>query len=68
SLKIGTNGRRIERNKEFSYLTDLGFFGTERDAYYASDDTDVSKFGLGFIGLGWREGFDKNRFFTANIV
>ena len=68
SLKIGTNGRRIEGNKEFSYLTDLGFFGTERDAYYASDDTDVSKFGLGFIGLGWREGFDKNRFFTANIV
>ena len=68
SLKIGTNGRRIEGNKEFSYLTDLGFFGTQRDSYYASDDTDISKFGLGFIGLGWREGFDKNRFFTANIV
>ncbi|MDA9815826.1 FecR domain-containing protein [Alphaproteobacteria bacterium] len=68
SLKIGTNGKRIEGNKEFSYLTDLGFFGTQRDSYYASDDTDISKFGLGFIGLGWREGFDKNRFFTANIV
>ncbi len=68
SFKVGTNGRRIDGDKEFSYLTDLGFFATERDAYYASDDTDVSKFGLGFIGLGWREGFDKNRFFTANIV
>ena len=68
ALKIGTNGRKISGSTEFSYLTEVGIFQTERDAYFASDDTDTSKFGLGFVGLGWREGFDRNRFFTANIV
>lgn len=68
ALKIGTNGRRIDGNSEFSYLTDLGIFQTQRDAYYAADNIDTSTFGLGFVGLGWRDNFDKNRFLTANIV
>lgn len=68
AIKIGTNGRRISGSREFSYLTDLGVFQTERDSYFPSDDTDISTFGLGFIGLGWRDDFDQNRFFTANIV
>ncbi len=68
AIKIGTNGRKISGSKEFSYLTDLGIFQTERDSYFPADDTDTSTFGLGFIGLGWRNGFDENRFLTANIV
>ena len=59
---------KLNGNQEFSYLTDIGVFQTQRDAYYASDDTDTSTFGLGFFGLGWRDGFDTNRFVTANIV
>ena len=68
ALKLGTNGRRIKENSEFSYLTDIGIFQTQRDAYFAADNTDTSTFGLGFIGLGWRDNFDRNRFLTANIV
>ena len=68
ALKFGTNGRKVDGNQEFSYLTDIGVFQTQRDAYYESDDTDTSTFGLGFFGLGWRDGFDTNRFVTANIV
>ena len=68
ALKIGTNGRRIEGNSEFSYLTDIGVFQTQRDAYFAADNTDTSTFGLGFFGIGWRDNFDRNRFLTANIV
>ena len=68
ALKLGTNGRKLDGNQEFSYLTDLGLFQTQRDAYFADDDTDISTFGLGFIGLGWRDEFDTNRFLTANVV
>jgi len=68
ALKLGTNGRKLNGSQEFSYLTDIGIFQTQRDAYFASDDTDKSTFGLGFFGLGWRDGFDTNRFLTANIV
>ena len=68
ALKLGTNGRKLNGKQEFSYLTDIGIFQTQRDAYFASDDTDKSTFGLMFFGLGWRDGFDTNRFLTANIV
>ncbi len=68
ALKIGTNGRKLSGSKEFSYLTDIGVFLTERDSYFPADDTDISTFGLGFIGLGWRDDFDQNRFLTANVV
>ena len=67
-VKFGKNGKKIEDNTETSFLYDIGVFGTVRDAYIAADDTDTSKFALGFIGYGKRENFDKNTFVTANII
>ena len=68
SYKYGINGRTIVDNKEYSYLYDIGAFAAQRDAYNAPDDTDVSLAALGFMGLGWRENYDVNKFFTANVV
>ena len=68
SYKYGINGRKINGNKEYSYLYDIGAFAVQRDAYNPADDTDSSLAALGFMGLGWRENYDVNKFFTANIV
>ena len=68
SYKFGKNGRIVEGDKEYSYLYDLGAFGVQRDSYNPADDTDNSIAALGFMGLGWRDNFDVNKFFTANIV
>jgi Flp pilus assembly protein TadD len=68
SFKYGKNGREIDGNKEYSYLYDVGAFAVQRDAYNPSDDTDASMAALGFMGLGWRENYDTNKFFTANVV
>ena len=68
SYKFGKNGRIVEGDKEYSYLYDIGAFGVQRDSYNPTDDTDNSIAALGFMGLGWRENFDVNKFFTANIV
>jgi tetratricopeptide (TPR) repeat protein len=67
-LKFGKNGKKINGDIETSFLYDIGFFGTERDAYLSSDDTDESKFALGFLGLGKRENYDTNTFLTANFI
>ncbi len=68
SIKRGFNGRTISGDIESSYLVDFGVFGAERDAYFASDDTDISYAGLGFFGLGLRKNYDNNLFLTGNIV
>ena len=68
SYKYGINGRTIVNNIEYSYLYDVGAFVAQRDAYNAPDDTDLSTAALGFVGLGWRENYDVNKFFTANVV
>ena len=53
---------------EKSYLFDFGAFGAVREAYYPADDIDKSGAGLGFFGLGIRDNYDTNYFFTGNIV
>ena len=61
-------GEKLKEAKNLAILLILEYFKLREMHIWRLMIQINQHFGLGFFGLGWRDGFDTNRFLTANIV